>query len=96
MFGTDGENINMNGGMEFIPFDVFNMFFGGMEGFNQNNRRSQNGRTRIQFTNGNGSFTVFTSSGGFSPFSGFSSFERSTNDEGLPKLYLCQILIVYN
>jgi curved DNA-binding protein CbpA len=84
MFGTDGENINMNGGMEFDPFDVFNMFFGGMEGFSTNNqsgRRGQNGRTRIQFTNGNGSFTVFTTSGGFGPFSGFRSFEGNNNDE---------------
>ena len=82
MFGTDGENVGFNGGMDFDPFDVFNMFFGGMEGFSTNsqNRGRQNGRTRIQFRNGNGSFTVFTSSG-FGPFGNFSSASFGDDDE---------------
>ena len=82
MFGTDGDNVGFNGGMEFDPFDVFNMFFGGMEGFSTNsqNRGRQNGRTRIQFRNGNGSFTVFTSSG-FGPFGNFSSASFGDDDE---------------
>lgn len=67
--GGSGFNANVD------PFDIFNMFFG--EGFPMNN---MGGNTTFKFSNGNGTFTMFSSGGQF-PNMFTQGFRRRNNND---------------
>ena len=83
LFGTEdgmGMSSSNGSGPDINPFEMFNMFFQGTPFGNMGMGGNGTGRTQIRFNNGNVSYTVFSSGGGFPGFGGFSSF--GDDDDG--------------
>ena len=83
LFGNEeGMGMSSGGGPDINPFEMFNMFFQGTPFGNMGMGGSGTGRTQIRFNNGNVSYTVFSSGGGFPGFSSFGGFANDDDDSG--------------
>ena len=83
LFGSEeGMGMASGGGPDINPFEMFNMFFQGTPFGSMGMNGGGTGRTQIRFNNGNVSYTVFSSGGGFPGFTSFGGFAGGDDDDG--------------